>query len=326
MARIVATGSIAFDSVKTPFGSRDRALGGAANYFSLSASFFAPVGVVGVVGEDYPKEALKLLSQSTVDISGIVVKKGETFFWAGEYGEDLSEAKTLSTRLNVFSEFHPVLPKHYRKAEYLFLANADPETQLQVLQQVDGKPFVGADTMNFWITGKRKALLKTLKRVDLLTINETEAYLLSGSRNLVEASKCILDMGPKVLVVKRGEYGSVLFSEDELFSAPAYPLEVVVDPTGAGDTFAGGLMGYLARASEEVNRDALRKAMVYGSVMASFVVEAFSFDRLLEVTGDDIQKRYKQFENMTYFHQEDSFEEPRRCETALNAWDCSGTV
>jgi sugar/nucleoside kinase (ribokinase family) len=320
MGRIVATGSMAFDSVTTPFGSRERALGGSANYFSLSASYFAPVGVVGVVGEDYPQDALKVLSQSTVDISGVVQKKGETFFWAGEYGVDLNEAKTLSTRLNVFSEFNPVLPDHYLNTEFLFLANADPDIQQQVIDQVRGKPFIGADTMNFWISGKRDALLKTLKQVDLLTINEGECHLLAGSRNLVEASRIILEMGPKILVVKRGEYGSVLFSEEQVFTAPAYPLEKIMDPTGAGDTFAGGMMGYLAHHGKRPDQKTLRESIVFGTVMASFVVENFSFDRMINLTGSEIQERYKDLENMTNFHHGAADIAPKRDDSALLAW------
>jgi len=324
MSRIVATGSMAFDQVKTPSGFREKALGGSVNYFSLSASFFAPVGVVGVVGEDYPKDSIDLLSQSTVDTSGVKIKPGKTFFWAGEYGEDLSEAKTLTTCLNVFSDFDPKLPEHYRSAEFLFLANADPETQLSVIHQMKGlggkKPFVGCDTMNYWIASKKSELLNTLKHVDVLTINETEAFMLSDSKNLVEASKAILKMGPQALVVKRGEYGAVLFYGNEVFCAPAYPLEVVKDPTGAGDVFAGGFMGYLARNNVGMNPVHLRKAIVYGTVMASFVVEDFSFDALLAITGKDIQNRYNKLENMTYFHMKTEDVLPRRHPESLSVW------
>lgn len=322
MSRIVTVGSIAFDNVKTPAGFREKALGGSANFFSLSASFFAPVGVVGVVGNDYPKDAISLLEHATIDTSGIFVEDGETFHWVGEYDQDLNEAKTLSTRLNVFSNFNPVLPDHYRDAEYVFLANIDPVCQRNVLDQVRGKPFVGLDTMNFWITGKRDELLKTLKRVDLLTINEGEAYLLSESQNMVEAANTILNMGPHYLVVKRGEYGAVLFTREEIFTAPAYPLEVVRDPTGAGDSFAGGMMGYLARTGPHVTSTTLRKGMIYGSIMASYAVDQFSFDRLITLTPEEIQARYSQFEKMTYFHQEEGAVEPKRCPTARSAWAC----
>jgi len=276
---ILVIGSVAFDTVETPFGRGNDVLGGSATYFSTSASFFTGVQLVAVVGEDFPDEPRQFLSSRGVDLAGLQTRPGETFRWKGRYGYDLNEAQTLETHLNVFETFHPELPEAYRQAQFVFLANIDPELQLEVLQQVEKPKLIACDTMNFWIDGKRDALIRTLGYVDILLINEAEVRQLADEANLVKASRIVLAMGPKTLVVKRGEYGVLVFTEHSVFSAPAYPLEEVFDPTGAGDTFAGGFMGYLA-ATNNLSEETIRKATVFGSVMASFTVEAFSFNRL----------------------------------------------
>jgi sugar/nucleoside kinase (ribokinase family) len=291
--KILAVGSLAFDSIRTPAGAVDKALGGSANYFSISSSFFTGVQVVGVVGDDFPEEQIKLMQSRGIDTRGIQKVPGKTFHWSGEYGKDLNEAITLSTQLNVFEHFNPELPKEYQDAEYLFLGNIAPELQMHVLSQVKKPKLIALDSMNFWITGRKDALLKVLPRIDLLTINEGEAKLLAGVDNVVVAAEKILTMGPKAVVIKRGEYGAFLFVENEIFSAPAVPIRRVVDPTGAGDTFAGGLMGYLAQNDAGLNKKSLRQAVLHGSVMASFTVEDFSFRRLLSLEKSEIAARYK---------------------------------
>ena len=302
---VLAVGSIAFDSIKTPSGKVDKILGGSGNYFSLSASYFTDVRLVGIVGEDFPKEHFKELEKRKIDLAGIETAKGQTFHWVGEYGKDLNEAKTLSTFLNVFEHFDPKLPESYKDTPYLFLANIMPELQLSVYKQTRKPRFVACDTMNFWITGKNKELMETLKIVDMLTINEGEAYMLSEKDNVVEAAEAIRKLGPKVVVIKRGEYGALLFSPNGVFSAPALPLRTVKDPTGAGDTFAGGLMGYLAKqgVDSDLGRHeaALREAVIHGCVMASFTVEDFGFTNLMRVTPGMIEERYRSFVNMTRF-------------------------
>lgn len=297
---ILVIGSVAFDSVETPFGRGDDVLGGSATYFSTSASFFTGVQLVAVVGEDFPAEPKDFLLSRGVDLDGLQTRPGKTFRWKGRYGYDLNEAQTLETHLNVFETFHPELPTHYRQAEFVFLANIDPELQLEVLQQVERPRLVACDTMNFWIEGKREALIGTLAHVDILVINEAEVRQLAQEPNLVKAAKMVLAMGPKTLVVKRGEYGVLVFSEHSIFSAPAYPLEEVFDPTGAGDTFAGGFMGYLA-ATSNLSEATIRKATVFGSVMASFTVEDFSLNRLRTLTWDDIAGRFQRFQALTEF-------------------------
>ena len=297
---ILVVGSVAFDSVETPFGKGDDVLGGSATYFSTSASFFEDVRLVAVVGEDFPATHLDFLRSRNIDLSGLQVVPGQTFRWKGRYGYDLNEAQTLETHLNVFESFAPQLSPEHRKAEYVFLANIDPELQLQVLQQVDNPKLVACDTMNFWIEGKRDALLETLRRVDIFLINEGEARQLSGESNLVKAAARILAMGPQTLVIKRGEYGVLMFREHSVFAAPAYPLESVFDPTGAGDTFAGGFMGYLA-STGNLNESALRQAIVFGSVMASFNVEDFSLNRMRTLGYDEIEDRYRRVKLLTDF-------------------------
>lgn len=291
MSKILAVGSLAFDSISTPAGKAEKVLGGSLNYFSIAASFYNPLQLVGVVGEDFPDQHLEFLASRGIDIGGVSKVKGKTFHWTGEYGKDLNEAITLSTQLNVFEHFNPQLPESYKNAEYVFLGNIAPELQLSVLDQVKKPKLIAMDSMNFWITGRREALLKVLPRIDLLTINEGEAKLLAGETNVVLAAEKILTMGPKALVVKRGEYGAFLFFGGEIFSAPAVPIRRVVDPTGAGDTFAGGLVGYLASKGVGLDQKALREGVLNGSVMASFTVEDFSFHRLQRLEKSEIEAR-----------------------------------
>jgi sugar/nucleoside kinase (ribokinase family) len=296
---LLVVGSVALDSVATPFGTVREALGGSATFFSYSASFFTGVRLVATVGEDFPKEHLDFLRDRGVDIASLQVSKGRTFRWTGEYGYDLNEAKTLDTQLNVFADFKPVLTPELRRVPYLFLANIDPVLQLDVLRQMAKRPqLVALDTMNFWIRGKRDDLLRVLAEVDVVTINDGEARELAGEPNLVRAIRTISAMGPKTVVVKRGEYGALMFCDGAFFMVPAYPLDSVYDPTGAGDTFAGGFVGYLA-AKDRVDAPTMRRAIVYGSVMASFAVEDFSLNRLARLTPDEIERRFEGFCDLT---------------------------
>ncbi|AWV89173.1 PfkB family carbohydrate kinase [Bradymonas sediminis] len=299
---LLVVGSVAFDNVETPFGKAERALGGSALYFSTSASYFTDVSLVAVVGEDFPEEATEFLHSRGVDTRGLQRTKGETFCWKGKYGFDLNEAVTLDTQLNVFGDFHPELPADYCKSTHVFLANIDPELQLEVLKQIENPEFVALDTMNFWIESKRDALIEIISKVDMVLINETEARQLADDPNIVKAAQTVLAMGPKYVVIKRGEYGALLFCEDdEPFFAPAYPLEAVFDPTGAGDTFAGGLLGFLSN-NAEVTPEKLRQAMVLGGVMASFCVQEFSFNNLRDLSDDKIAKRFERFEKLVRFN------------------------
>jgi sugar/nucleoside kinase (ribokinase family) len=296
---LLVVGSVALDSVATPFGTVREALGGSATYFSYSASFFTGVRLVATVGDDFPQEHLELLRARGVDLSGLQVSKGRTFRWTGEYGYDLNEAKTLDTQLNVFADFKPALAPELRRVPYLFLANIDPVLQLDVLRQMAKRPqLVALDTMNFWIQGRREDLVRVLREVDVVTINDAEARQLAGEPNLIRAARAIAGMGPKTVVVKRGEYGALMLSDGAFFSAPAYPLDSVYDPTGAGDTFAGGFVGYLA-AMDRVDAPTMRRAVVYGSVMASFTVEDFSLNRLARLTSGEIAQRYDAFQDLT---------------------------
>jgi len=301
VADLVVVGSVALDSVKTPFGQVAEALGGSATYFSYAASFFTQVHVVAAVGQDFPKEHLALLEQRGVDIGAVQVIEGKkTFRWTGEYGFDLNEARTLDTQLNVLAEFKPALSPPLRAAPFLFLANIDPELQADVLRQMGEPRLTALDTMNFWIEGKREALVQVLSRVDVLLINDAEARMLAREPNLIKAARAILDMGPRVVVIKRGEYGALMVSDGRFFFAPAYPLESVFDPTGAGDTFAGGFMGYLAQRGL-TDPTSLRRAMVHGAVMASFTVEDFSLERLKRLEAGEINGRYQAFQEMVDF-------------------------
>jgi sugar/nucleoside kinase (ribokinase family) len=304
---ILAVGSLAFDSIETPAGKAESILGGSANYFSAAASFYAPVQVVGVVGEDFPKSHLDWMSGRKIDVSGVEIVAGRTFHWVGSYDRNLNEAKTLSTALNVFEHFNPKLAPDHRSAPYAFLGNIDPVLQGRVLDQMQGTKLVAADSMNFWITGKPDDVKKTLRRVDILSINEGEAYLLSGKRNLVEAADAIRAMGPSVLVIKRGEYGASLFTARGIFLAPAFPVKRVVDPTGAGDSFGGAFLGFLAEEGvtrDDAKNDAdgfellLRRAVLAGCVMASFTVEDFGLSRLMRLKTDELVSRQRELMKM----------------------------
>ena len=298
MADLLVVGSVALDSVETPFGKVQEVLGGSATFFSYSASFLTQVRLVATVGQDFPEQHVKLLRDRGVDVRGLRVASGKTFRWTGAYGYDLNEAKTLDTQLNVFADFKPILTEEVRRVPYLFLANIDPELQRAVLGQMRTRPkLVALDTMNFWIQGKRDALRRVLAEVDVVTVNDGEARQLAGEPNLIRAARAISAMGPKTVVVKRGEYGALLSTEDRLFFVPAFPLESVYDPTGAGDTFAGGFMGYLA-AQDRTDAAAMRRAIVYGSVMASFTVEDFSLKRLTRLDPSDIGARYTAFHDL----------------------------
>ncbi len=294
---ILAVGTVAFDSIKTPEGEANNAIGGSATYFAAAASFYAPVAVVAVVGNDFPLDDLEFLRGRQVDLSGLETKEGKTFRWAGEYAVDMNERRTTDTQLNVLSGFHPVLTDRHRANEHMFLGNLDPDVQHTVLEQSDRSGIVACDTMDFWITGNRASLLSVLSRVDVLIINDGEARLLVDEHNLVRASDRILDLGPRAVVVKRGEHGATLCTGDSWFAIPSYPVSSVIDPTGAGDAFAGGFMGYLAQ-SGDTGVDALKRAMVHGSVVASFNVEDFSVRRLASLTADELSDRHDRFLEM----------------------------
>jgi sugar/nucleoside kinase (ribokinase family) len=298
VADLLVVGSVALDNVETPFGKVEGALGGSATYFSYCASFFTQVRLVATVGQDFPEQHVQLLTERGVDVTGLQVAPGRTFRWTGEYGYDLNEARTLDTQLNVFADFRPRLAPGLRRPPYLFLANIDPSLQLEVLRQMEERPrLVALDTMNFWIQGKRDALVRVLAEVDVVTINDGEARQLAGEPNLVKAARTIAAMGPQTVVVKRGEYGALMVCNGSFFIVPAYPLESVYDPTGAGDTFAGGFMGYLA-SQDRIDPGTMRRAMVYGSVMASFTVEDFSLNRLARLKPVEIAERYGAFHDL----------------------------
>lgn len=297
---VLVVGSVALDTVKTPFGEADNVLGGAAVYFSMAASLFTDVKLVGVVGTDFPEEHVELLSRRSIDLAGLQKREGKTFRWSGEYSYNLNEAKTLETKLNVFEDFRPDIPEAYRNSDMVFLANIDPELQLQVLEQVRTPRVVACDTMNFWINGKHDALLKLLKHVDIIILNDAETRQLTNEPNLVKAANIMRSFGPRYVIIKKGEHGVLMFTGSSFFSAPAYPLEYIFDPTGAGDTFAGGFMGYLDTCGG-LEESSLRKAVVYGSVLASFNVEEFSLRRLARVHIGEVKDRFREFERMSHF-------------------------
>jgi len=297
---ILVVGSIALDSVETPFGKATDSPGGSALFFSAAASFFAPVKVVGVVGEDFDFSIVSFLKKKKVDLSGIRIEKGQTFRWAGRYHPNMNQRDTLYTHLNVFEFFQPVIPAHYRTCKYVFLANIDPVLQAKVLDHIPSPILTVLDTMNFWISGKRSELMEVIRRVDVFILNDEEIKELTGEINLFLAAQQLLKWGPKVLIVKKGEHGALLISKTDYFSVPAYPVSQVVDPTGAGDSFAGGFVGYLATCSRLTNLN-FRKAVAYGSIVASFAVESFSFNRLREINRRQIEKRYEQFRKITRF-------------------------
>ncbi|GMR14341.1 MAG: PfkB family carbohydrate kinase [Gemmatimonadota bacterium] len=297
---VLVVGSIALDSVETPHGKAERVLGGSAIFFSGAATLLSNVQVVGVVGQDYPMGELDFLRERGADLSGVEQADGSSFFWAGRYGEDFSTRETLDTQLGVFADFKPAIPEQFRDAKFVFLGNIAPELQWDVLQQVRAPGVVVCDTMNYWIEGSREALLHLLGRVDVLMVNDSEAKLLAGDHNLVRASRWIREHGPSMVVIKKGEHGAALFAKDWSFFAPGYPLESVFDPTGAGDSFAGGFLGYLAQTINPTRSD-YRRAMIYGSVTGSFAVESFSIDRFKDLSTDDVLKRVAEFKEMTSF-------------------------
>jgi sugar/nucleoside kinase (ribokinase family) len=293
-------GSVAIDSITTPFGSRERSLGGAALHFSVSASFFTDVSVVAVVGDDFSHEDQAVFRERRINTENLQrIPGGKTFRWVGEYGFDLNTAHTLDTQLNVFADFKPQLSENAKRSPFLFLANIQPTLQREVREQVDAR-FVAMDTMNYWIENTRHELIKTINVVDALIINDAEARELAGEPNLIRAAKKILTLGPQMIVVKRGEYGAAFFTKDSYFATPAFPLEGVFDPTGAGDSFAGGLMGYIAQA-DKIDETTLRRAVIYGSVMASYNVEEFSCDRLRRLSSEEIRQRFHEFKEFTHF-------------------------
>ena len=298
---LLVVGSVAFDALESPYGKVDRTLGGAATYFAVAASFFTPVSLVGIVGDDFTPEDEQILRGRNIDTDGLERAAGKTFFWAGRYSQNLNERITLATELNVFAEFKPRLPQQYRTSQYVFLANIAPDLQRDVLHQVKKRPKIAAlDTMNYWIERSNTELRETLKHVDILMINDSETRELSSEHNLLRAAKNIFKMGPTTLVVKRGEYGAMMVDKRGIFCVPAFPLEEPHDPTGAGDSFAGGFMGYLA-GCEDKNDASLRRAMVYGSVLGSFTVEKFGLDRLRHLKRSEIHARARHFAKLTQF-------------------------
>ena len=298
---ITIVGSVGLDTVETPFGSRSELLGGAAVYASIAANLFTQTRIVGIVGKDFPEEHLAFLRAAGVDLEGLQVKEGLTFRWSGRYEYDLNVRHTLDTQLNLFSDFHPVLPEGYRGAPYLFLANIDPELQLEVLTQA--RPRLSMmDTMDYWIEGKRRELDRVISAVDIVLMNDFEMRQYCGHYSLVEGARKVLAMGPQAVIVKKGEHGAILVTAGGVFLAPAYPLGEVRDPTGAGDTFAGGFLGYLAE-SGDTDEGALRRAIVHGSVVASFVVEDFSLDRLKGLSKSEIAERYAEFQRLIHYEE-----------------------
>lgn len=297
---ILVVGSVALDTVKTPFGERDDALGGSATYFSTSASYFTEVQLVGVVGKDFPKEHVEFLQSKKVDTSGLEISEGNTFRWSGKYEYDMNEAHTLDTQLNVFEAFQPKIPDSHKTPDYLFLANINPELQLEVLNQIEKRPkFVACDTMNLWIDIKKSALIELLGKVDAVILNDGEARMLADVASLIKAAREIASFGPEHVIIKKGEHGAIYYqkSANTFFMIPAYPLEEVFDPTGAGDTFAGGFMGYISQ-QDNFDRDTIKQAIVRGTVMASFNVEQFSLDRLAILTHKEIEERVQAFKEV----------------------------
>ncbi|MCX5685961.1 MAG: PfkB family carbohydrate kinase, partial [Candidatus Omnitrophica bacterium] len=287
-------------SVETPFGKKRGVLGGSATFFSIAASFFDKVDIIATVGEDFPKRYVKMLKSRGIGTEGLIVSKGKTFRWEGRYEYDLNVAHTLATHLNVFRDFAPRIPEGLRNSRFVFLANIDPDLQDSVLKQINKPRLVACDSMNHWISSKKKSLKKFLNKVDMFLLNDAEARQFTGEANLFKAAKAIISDGPKAVVIKKGEHGVIYYSKTSHFIAPAYPLEDVYDPTGAGDTFAGGVMGYLSRAGR-FNDAVIRKSVIYGSILASFVVEDFSINKLLKISFSDINARYNNFRKMTKF-------------------------
>jgi len=300
---LLTVGTVAFDDIETPTGKADRVVGGAATYITLAASYFIPKScIVSVVGDDFPEEELAYMQSKGIDLQGLQIRKGEkSFFWAGRYRNNMNERDTLDTQLNVLADFDPVLPESYKEMPYLMLGNLTPAVQQQVIEQMKTRPrLIALDTMNFWMNVALDSLLEVLKKIDILIINDEEARQLSGEYSLVRAAKKIHSMGPRFLVIKKGEHGALLFEGDQVFFAPALPLEEIIDPTGAGDTFAGGFMGYLAK-TEDISFENMKRAVIHGSAMASFCVEAFSIERLKSLTEEEISARIKRFAHLVNF-------------------------
>jgi len=302
---LLVVGSLGLDTVATPFDKIENALGGSATYISLAASYFSgPIRLVGIVGSDFPKEYIEMLNNHNIDLEGLqIVEGGKTFRWSGKYHYDLNVRDTLFTELNVFEKFDPIIPENARKSKFICLGNIDPVLQAKVLDQMENPQFVVCDTMNYWIEGKKKELLELLPRVNVLIINDSEARLLAHEPNLIKAAKVIRAMGPQILIIKKGEHGALLFSEETIFSAPAYPMESIYDPTGAGDSFAGGFTGYLFK-NRDLSTESLKRAVIYGSTMASFCVEKFSTKGLEELSYLQIQDRFRQFMNLSRFDED----------------------
>jgi len=302
---LLVVGSLGLDTVATPFDKIENALGGSATYISLAASYFSgPIRLVGVVGSDFPHEYIEMMSNHNIDLEGLqIVEGGKTFRWSGKYHYDLNVRDTLFTELNVFEKFDPIIPENARKSKFICLGNIDPVLQSKVLDQMENPQFVVCDTMNYWIEGKKKELLELLPRVNVLIINDSEARLLAHEPNLIKAAKLIRNMGPEILIIKKGEHGALLFAEETIFSAPAFPLESIFDPTGAGDSFAGGFIGYLFK-TRDLSPESLKRAVIYGSTMASFCVEKFSTKGLEDLSYLQIQDRFRQFMYLSRFDEE----------------------
>lgn len=315
---LMVVGTVALDSVETPFGKVKDALGGTASYFAFAAHHYTDINIVGVVGQDFPAEHLDLFKRHNIGTDGLQTLPGKTFRWAGQYDFDLNTAHTLDTQLNVLSEFHPTLPEEYRNSDLVFLGNIDPHLQMDVLKQVSSPRLTVLDSMNFWIDREREALTGVMKMVDIVLLNEAEVRQYAQTYNLLAAARTILELGPKALIIKKGEYGALMFSGDnEIFITPAFPLESVKDPTGAGDSFAGGFLGYLA-SSGDFTAKGIRKAMIHGSVIASFTVEDFSVNRLVSATREEIDERYRQFQRLTFF--EHSCKHADDCQRLQFSW------
>ncbi|CAJ37828.1 PfkB family carbohydrate kinase [Methanocella arvoryzae] len=300
MVDVIMVGTVALDTVRTPFGLAEETLGGSAVYASVAASLFASVGLVGVVGKDFPQKHVDFLRAKGVDMAGLETLDGETFRWKGYYEYDMNQAHTQDTQLNVLSRFDPVLPPEYRDCKYVFLANTDPEIQMRVYEQINKPKLVMMDTMNFWIESKKEALSRMIEKVDVMLTNDAEARQFFDTPSLVKAGKAFLEMGPKAVIIKKGEHGALMFTEDQCFSAPAYPLEKLTDPTGAGDSFAGGFIGWLAR-TDDISPRNMRKAVIFGSTIASYNAEAFSLDKLKTISRDDVFNRYMRFQDIASF-------------------------
>lgn len=302
---LLVVGSVAMDTIETPFGRTENAWGGSATYIAIAASYFVtPIRLVGVVGGDFPKAALEFLEEREIDLEGLqIVKNGQTFRWGGRYHYDLNMRDTLFTELNVFEQFDPIIPESYRKTTYVCLGNIDPLLQRRVLEQIERPRLVVGDTMNFWIKGKNIELRETLKLMDVLILNDSEAREVTHEPNLIKAAKAIIKMGPRTVIIKKGEHGALLVTERMVFSAPAYPLEMIYDPTGAGDSFAGGFIGCIAR-SDDLSDENLKRAVIYGSTLASFCVERFSLDRFKDLSYLEIQDRFREFRELSKFDEE----------------------